>query len=184
LIKSDQDNVIDEFKLEPFPILTLAMERTFIEKFCTLVKFSSQPDRDGTLSIDRLKNGVRHIYDLHLLLKEDRIQTFINGESKVDGLEFEEFIQRVLKNDLEGMRGEEGYNHYMNSNFTDCILFLDISKAWKELQPVYEGNFKRLLFQSNPGPSSEEIVSSLHLLKGLCKRFDQWKKINNITFEL
>lgn len=182
LFSDGQNDVIKEFGLEPVSINTLLIERTFVEKFGTVVKFASQDDNNGTQPIERLKIGIRHIYDLHMLLKDDRIQDFINGKSKVDELTFYEFLERVLRDDLKGMRDEPGYNHYMNSEFSRCLLYDNIDEISKELSTTYEGAFNRLLFESPPPPPLNEIVKSLNELKELCKGFDTWKKENEITF--
>lgn len=183
LIKSGQENVVDEYDLHPISVNSLFIERTFTEKFGTVVKFASQSDNNGTQPLERLNNGIRHIYDLHMLLGEERIKKFVNGQSEVDGLNFNQFLERVLRDDLKGMRNEPGYNHYMNSDFSSCLLYDDIDYIIEQLRPTYEGPFKRLLFKTPEPPSLNVIKESLLRLKELCLGFDKWKKESNIVFE-
>lgn len=182
LANNGQTDVIKEFGLEAVPINSLLIERTFVEKFGTVVKFASQNDNNGTEPLERLKSGIRHIYDLHMLLKEERIQTFVFNGGKVDGLGFFEFLNRVLNDDLKGMRDEPGYNFYMNAEFSSCLLYKDIDDITEQLRSTYEGPFSRLLFESPAAPTIDEISESLKKLKEICVGFDKWKKDNDITF--
>jgi hypothetical protein len=182
LLQTDQLKVIKEFELEPIYVNTLCIERTFIEKFGVVVKYASQAE-GSQQPIDRLKKGIRHIYDLHLLLQNKRIQDFISGEHTIDQLDFNHFLVRVLNDDLEGMRGTESYEDYMNGNFAESLLYSNIKEVWKELKPTYEGDFKRMLFKNPPPPTSEEIIKSLEQLKSLCEQFDKFKAKYQITFK-
>ena len=181
LSQTEQNDVITEFELEVISVNTLTIERTFAEKFGVVVKLASAALAD-TQPIDRLKAGIRHIYDLHLLLQEERIQHFLAGESQVDGLGFNDFMARVLQDDSDGNQNLENYNDYMNANFSECLLYSDIQVTWKELKPTYEGAFSRMLFQTPPPPTSEQIVESLFSLKEMCEGFDKWKGENKVTF--
>ncbi len=183
LIRSGQHNVIDEYDLHPFKVSTLSIERTFAEKFGTVVKFASQSDGDGTEPIQRLKDGIRHIYDLHMLLKVNRIRDLVYGKTKLQDLIFNQFLEKVLQDDLAGMRGNKGYEQYMNGSFANCLLYENPSQIWAELNPTFNDVFKRLHFKEPKLPTSEEIIASLEELKSLCQEFDQWKFENNIIFK-
>lgn len=174
---------IEKYELEPFNINVLCIERTFCEKFGLVVKLASQP-KGEELPIDRLKDGIRHIYDLHMLLKNERIQKFISGEKTVDGESFEEFICTILQDDLNGMSSIEGYANYMNSVFADCMLYNDIDDVWKDLDSTYNGKFKTMAFTNREFPTAEEIKKSLEQLKALATRFDNHKAKNNIEFSV
>jgi hypothetical protein len=182
LEQTEQLEVIGKFELEPIQVNTLYIERTFVEKFSVVVKYASQAE-GSEQPIDRLKKGIRHIYDLHLLLQDERIQDFISGKKSIDKLDFNHFLVRVLKDDLEGMKGTEGYEDYMNTNFGECLLYADVEEVWQELKPTYEGDFKRMLFKNPPPPTSEEIIQSLEQLKALCEQFDKYKAKYEITFK-
>ncbi len=180
LNNNEKNKEIDEFGFAPVEVNTLSMQRIFTEKFGTVVKYASQDDENGTPPIQRLKDGIRHIYDLHCLLKQPEINEFLRGKSYVAGMNFNEFLSTVLEDDLKGMKNIAGYEQYMNQPFANCMLYGDIEGCWKQLQPEYIGPFKRMVYMNFPEP--QEIVETLNALKGFAEKFDSWKKENNKVY--
>lgn len=84
-----RNDLIEEYSLQPFTLKVLSMERTFCEKIMSLVRFSLTEDPYSNLS-----NKIRHIYDLHLMLKNDEIKTFFQG------LGFDKMLNQVGSDDL------------------------------------------------------------------------------------
>ena len=66
--------MIDQYNLHPFMVKVLSKERTFCEKIMSLVRFSHTefPYLD-------LSNKIRHIYDLHIMLKNTEIAAFLKA---------------------------------------------------------------------------------------------------------
>ncbi|MFC2080814.1 hypothetical protein ACFLR8_01225 [Bacteroidota bacterium] len=93
---------------------------------------------------------------------------------------FNQYLSNVLEDDLKGMNYISGYEQYMNQPFAECLLYGDIESSWKQLLPEYMGPFKRMVHKNFPEP--KELVESLHILKSLAKKFDNWKEENNKTY--
>jgi len=181
LVDKDGVDDIKKYGLEPFNVNVLCIERTFCEKFGLVVKLASQ-SMGEVKPIDRLKGGVRHIYDLHMLLMNERIQKFISGSEKVNNKSFEEFMCTILQDDLDGMSSIKDYSIYMNGVFAECLLYKDIEAIWKELDSSYNGSFKTMAFTNQPFPTNDEIKTSLEQLKDLSMRLDTYKAKNGVKF--
>ncbi len=67
-----QEMLIQQYALAPFIVQVLSKERTFCEKIMSLVRFSLTENPYTDLS-----NKIRHIYDLHMMLKNREIRQFI-----------------------------------------------------------------------------------------------------------
>jgi predicted nucleotidyltransferase component of viral defense system len=70
-----QESFIEEYGLQSFKIKSLSVERTFCEKIMSLVRFSRTDDPFASLA-----NKIRHVYDLHLMLRTESISTFFKGD--------------------------------------------------------------------------------------------------------
>ena len=66
-----QDKLIKQYKMVPFTIQVLSKLRTICEKIMSLVRFSRSED-----PIADLRNKIRHVYDIHHLLKDEEIRQF------------------------------------------------------------------------------------------------------------
>lgn len=71
MLSKGQERIAEEYELLPFEVSILAPIRTVCEKIMSLVRFSYT----DTPIID-LKNKIRHVYDLHLLLAQQDISAF------------------------------------------------------------------------------------------------------------
>ncbi|MEO0333757.1 MAG: nucleotidyl transferase AbiEii/AbiGii toxin family protein, partial [Bacteroidota bacterium] len=93
MLDAKQEALIEEYSMAPFLVQVLDVKRTFCEKIMSLVRFShtKQPITD-------LKMKIRHLYDLHQLLNDNKISDFVNSDS------FDDMLQRVGNDDVEGYR--------------------------------------------------------------------------------
>lgn len=71
--KTNQFEIADEYDLKPFEVNVLSPKRTLCEKIMSLVRFSFTEN-----PINDLNNKIRHIYDLNMLLKDNKIKEFFN----------------------------------------------------------------------------------------------------------
>ena len=71
MLENKQDDIAEKNGLLPFEVLVLEPTRTICEKIMSLVRFSYSEN-----PIIDLKNKIRHIYDLHQLLKHTKFSTF------------------------------------------------------------------------------------------------------------
>ncbi len=91
MLHRGQHALIERYHLEPFTITVLSKLRTFCEKIMSLVRFSTseQPIVD-------LKNKIRHVYDLHLMLQDSELLNFFQGS------EFDDMLCQVGQDDMKG----------------------------------------------------------------------------------
>ncbi|MDT0651731.1 nucleotidyl transferase AbiEii/AbiGii toxin family protein [Autumnicola edwardsiae] len=81
-------DLINAYHLEPFKVTVLSIERTFCEKIISLIRFSYTEN-----PLEDLKDKVRHTYDLHQLLQQDKISSFLKSD------DFEKMLLQVGKDD-------------------------------------------------------------------------------------
>lgn len=75
MLKTDQQDVINQYQMTPFDVLVLSTERTLCEKIMSLVRFSQTEE-----PIADLNNKIRHTYDIHMLLKDAELNSFFNSK--------------------------------------------------------------------------------------------------------
>ncbi len=155
MISKDQEKIAREYELEPFQVRVLTKDRTLCEKIMSLVRFSRTE-----APIEDLRNKVRHIYDIHQLLKDPEVLSFF-GSNK-----FEELLNQVGIDDFEGYRNN---NHWIPEHPSKAIIFAKSKDTWKDLEGVYNGEFKGLV--TGELPARDQINKTLEMvferLKGI-----------------
>jgi len=73
--ENGQDELIKEYGLEPFELPVLSKERTICEKIMSLARFSLLENPYKNLS-----NKIRHIYDIHMMLKNKEVKIFFESD--------------------------------------------------------------------------------------------------------
>lgn len=143
---------ITEHQLDPFVIKVLTRERTFFEKLLSLVRLSYEGP-------DKLKEKIRHFYDLHKLLGQQDL-TLLHPKNF-------EIIDLVKADDNsnEIFKGE-----WMNKPFSSSPLFEDVEKSWKELESTYKKDLAELVWSELPDP--QKIVSSLMSIRQFVIEYD------------
>ena len=82
-------SMVVEFELEPFHIYVLDFRRTLCEKLSAIARASYESDTEYS----QLKEKIRHLYDIHFLMRQQEIQDFIESET------FPQMIARVREDD-------------------------------------------------------------------------------------
>lgn len=141
MLSKGQERIAEEYELLPFEVSILAPIRTVCEKIMSLVRFSYT----DTPIID-LKNKIRHVYDLHLLLAQQDISAFF------DSSEFDEMLYKVAKDDELSFRTNK---EWLYNPPVQALIFSDLDRFWPELRATYQGSFKTLVFGELP---REEVV--------------------------
>lgn len=149
MIQNGQTNIAEDNGLMPFEVSVLKPERTICEKIMSLVRFSysDQP-------IDELKMKIRHIYDLHQLLKNPALLKYFNS------LAFEEMLLRVANDDVESFANN---NQWLIHHPQKSVLFQKLESTWEKLTPTYNGSFKKLVFGDLPNEA--EVFETLNQIK-------------------
>lgn len=138
-------DLIQTYELEPFQVITLAIERTFCEKIISLVRFSYTEN-----SLDDLSNKVRHTYDLHQLLKEDRISSFLHSK------DFEMMLAQVGKDDDKAIPNDK---EWLLKHPSESLFFAKTEEVWKTISKTYNSSFKELLIGELPNENN--VLKSL-----------------------
>ncbi|CAA0147843.1 conserved hypothetical protein [Tenacibaculum maritimum] len=142
-------DLIIKYELEPFKVVALDIERTFCEKVISLVRFSytETPLKD-------LADKVRHTYDLHQLLKLERIQDFLASE------DFSAMLNQVGKDDDKAIPNDK---EWLSQHPNKALIFEDIEGVWSKIKLTYNSSFKELL--TGDLPNDEEVLKSLKAIK-------------------
>ena len=149
MIATEQVALIKEYNLTPFPVKVLSKERTLCEKIMSLVRFSltENPYTD-------LANKIRHIYDLHQMLKNKEIEDFFNGP------EFDTLLVRVGNDDVISFKNN---NEWLKKHPKDAIIFKDPQGTWDKIKTPYNTTFKDLVIGDLP--PEKDIVNTLQRIE-------------------
>jgi predicted nucleotidyltransferase component of viral defense system len=131
-----QDELIEKYNLAPFTIQVLSKLRTFCEKIMSLVRFSRTQE-----PIDDLRNKIRHVYDIHQMLKDEEIQQFIESS------DFDDMLTKVGNDDMIGYKNN---NAWISEHPATAIIFDKPQETWGQLSTAYKGGFKDLVIGELP----------------------------------
>jgi hypothetical protein len=148
MLKTNQQDIINQYGMNPFDVLILRTERTLCEKLMSLVRFSQteQPITD-------LSNKIRHTYDIHMMLKDSELNSFFNSK------EFDVMLLKVANDDVISFKNN---NKWLSNHPTTTILFSETENTWNHIKDTYETNFKELVF--GEFPSENEIMNTLKIV--------------------
>ena len=149
MINTGQQKLAEENNLLPFEVQVLEPTRTLCEKIMSLVRFSYTEN-----AIDDLKQKVRHTYDLHQMLNNKELSEFFESEK------FDEMLINVANDDVGSFKNN---NTWLQHHPNKAKIFAEIETVWNELEKVYSGEFKNLVFGELP--SENEIFDSLKRIK-------------------
>ena len=149
MLRSGQENLIEEYGLQEFPVNVLKLERTFCEKIMSLVRFSYSEDY-----IADLKSKIRHTYDLHQMLQQKEILDFFESE------DFEKMLNKVGQDDVASYKND---NEWLKFHPKDSRFFAKLDEIWTQLEPTYKTDFRNLVYGELP--DSGKVKLSLERLK-------------------
>jgi len=151
-----QEAKITEYNLEPFTIKVLSKERTLCEKIMSLVRFSQTQNPYYDLS-----DKIRHIYDLHLMFKNEEIATFFKSTK------FDELLLRVGRDDVISFKNN---NKWLQNHPAVAIIFSKPEETWDRIKTSYRTTFKELVMGKMP--NENDLVNTLKKIE------ERLKKIN------
>lgn len=161
MLDNKQSDISKENGLLPFELQALEPIRTICEKIMSLVRFSY-----GENPIDDLKKKIRHIYDLHQLLKQDGFSSFINSTA------FDEMLLKVANDDVASFKN---YNKWLIHHPNEALIFKDLEYVWSELKTIYNGDFKNLVYGELP--KEADILKTLKMIQERVKAISWTIKI-------
>jgi len=158
IFETNQQQIADEYALNPFEVNVLSPKRTFCEKIMSLVRFSYTVN-----PIEDLNNKIRHIYDLNRMLKNKEIIEFFNSQ------EFEKLLVIVANDDMLSFKSG---NEWLQNHPTQAIIFKESENVWDKLKTTYFSTFSKLVYGELP--SENEILGTLKKLSNRMKNIE-WK---------
>lgn len=154
-----QEQLIAEYQLQPFNVKVLSKARTFCEKIMSLVRFSQTEEPYTSLS-----NKIRHVYDLHLLLKDEETRMFAESS------DFDTLLNTVGSDDVIGYKNN---NKWLINHPANAIIFSQSVETWDKIKIAYRTSFRDLVL--GPLPAEDEIVATLKNLH---------QRIHDITWKV
>ena len=145
MLQNHQEPLIDQYDMKPFNVLVLNPERTLCEKIMSLVRFShtSKPISD-------LRNKIRHTYDIHLMLMDNKIKSFFQSK------DFEIMLLQVANDDISSFKNN---NKWLSIHPAKSIIFSEPIETWNKIKDVYTSGFRELVF--GEVPQETEILKTL-----------------------
>lgn len=152
------ENVV-KYGLQPFEMNVLEPSRTICEKIMSLVRFSYTEN-----PIVDLKNKIRHAYDIHQLLQQEKFKIFIESEG------FEEMLLKVANDDVSSFKNN---NEWLAYHPNDSLFFKNLDEIWEnKLKDIYLNEFKNLVYGELP--EENKVLECLKQLKEGMSKID-WK---------
>jgi predicted nucleotidyltransferase component of viral defense system len=145
---TNNPDLIKEYQLEPFKVTVISIERTFCEKIISLVRFSYTEN-----PLEDLANKVRHTYDLHQLLQEKRISSFLKS------YDFETMLIQVGKDDDKAIPNDK---KWLSKHPSESLFFRETQKVWETVSRTYSTSFKELI--TGELPSEKDVLLSLMMI--------------------
>lgn len=149
MLKTNQEQIAQNYGLMPFEVQVLKPERTICEKIMSLVRFSYSDE-----AINDLKKKIRHTYDLHQLLKQDEFLAFLKST------DFDVMLLKVANDDLVSFRSN---NQWLSNHPNEAFIFKDLDNIWKELSSAFNGDFSNLVY--GYFPKDEDVLKTLKMIK-------------------
>ena len=163
MLETGQEKMIKDYCLQPFTVQVLDTKRTICEKIMSLVRFSYSEN-----PIEDLRAKVRHTYDLHQLLKNDKFSTFFNSE------DFDVMLLRVAHDDVYSFRNN---NDWLTNHPNQSLFFAELEKTWEQIKKEYSDTFKQLVY--GDFPNEDMILESFKLIKKRLENIKWSVEINN-----
>lgn len=151
-----QDELIEQYHMTPFTIKVLSKLRTFCEKVMSLVRFSRTK-----APIEDLRNKIRHVYDIHQMLKDEEIQQFFESSG------FNKMLIKVGNDDIIGYRNN---NDWILEHPSTAIIFDKPQETWEQLSTAYTGDFKDLV--TGGLPEEAELIETLKQVAARLKKIE------------
>lgn len=149
MINNNQADLAEQNGLLPFELNVLDPTRTVCEKIMSLVRFSYGED-----ALDDLKKKVRHTYDLHHLLQQKEVATFFNSAA------FDEMLLKVASDDIVSFKSN---NKWLAKHPNEALFFRDLENVWEALEPVYNSNFKSMVYGDLP--AAADVLITMQAIK-------------------
>ncbi len=151
-----QDELIEQYNMAPFTIQVLSKLRTFCEKMMSLVRFSRTEE-----PINDLRNKIRHVYDIHQMLKDEEIKQFFESSG---------FDEMLIKVGYDDMISYKNNNNWIPEHPSTAIIFAKPQETWEQLRTAYKGDFKDLV--TGGLPAEGKLIETLKQVAARLKKIE------------
>ena len=149
-------DLVQGFRLIPFDINVLNIERTVAEKIMGLVRASLEENAE-----EQLKAKIRHIYDL-CLIKRDAKYT----ELFTDGALLP-MLKVVEEADRQQFRNA---GSWLDTPIYEAVIFSDAESVWQRIRMEFYTRFAPFVYDGDI-PQDEEVVSLLDTIHSQIENF-------------
>jgi len=133
---TNQMPLAEEYGLLPFEVHVLDVKRTLCEKIMSLVRFSHTET-----PIEDLNNKIRHVYDIHQLLKDETVEEFFTSDA------FDTMLLKVAHDDVQSFKNN---NYWLKYHPKEALIFKEPKETWNQLKDTYQNNFGSLVYGELP----------------------------------
>lgn len=141
-----QQALIAQYGMFPFEVQVLSKERTFCEKTMSLVRFSHTEN-----PYDDLSKKIRHVYDLHMMLKDEEIASFFDNKP------FDDMLILVGNDDVHGFRNN---NRWLSHHPAEALIYQSPAETWDKIRGTYLGSFKDMV--TGTLPAEQDLIKTLN----------------------
>ncbi|WP_238857930.1 nucleotidyl transferase AbiEii/AbiGii toxin family protein [Poritiphilus flavus] len=142
---TNQMTLAEEYDLLPFEVLVLDSRRTLCEKIMSLVRFSNTEN-----PIADLNAKIRHVYDIHQLLKDETVRAFFTSEA------FDGMLLKVAHDDVQSFKNN---NDWLRYHPKEALIFRSPKETWSQLKDTYQNAFKFLVYGELP--MEEDVLATI-----------------------
>ena len=153
LIKTGNENYIDQYNLHPFEVNVLGKEQTLSEKLVSLIRVSFKENPVGSIS-----EKLRHFYDLYYLMKNRECEEYVASDS------FKGQFESILLHDRVIFEEPHGWQ---NKSVSESPLVKNFESIWEKLRGKYQTELSSLAFR--PIPNEKDVAKCF---EGLIKRIE------------
>lgn len=148
LQKTGNEQLIKEYDMQPFEVNVLDRRRTLTEKLVSLLRCLLADNY-----MPELTAKIRHFYDLHFLLNDEEIQSYLKSDA------FKSDFANLFTQDQQRFDKPEGWQ---NKDIMDSPIIMDLHSVWSTLCKVYSRELPNLAYKEIP--TIESIEDSMWLL--------------------
>lgn len=156
LLATNNAELIQLHGLAPFQVNVLSLERTFFEKLLSINRLSY-------MGLDKLKEKIRHFYDLHEIYNNTPVKDMILTDASFDTMS-------LVRSDDESIPTFAG--DWIGKPFSASPLLSSLEKTWQELIPTYQQELGELVWDGKlPPPAS--ILAIMKNIQDFVKQYDK-----------
>ena len=148
LQKTGNEDLIEEYDMQPFEVNVLDRRRTLTEKLVSLLRCSLADNY-----IPELTAKIRHFYDLHFLLNDKETKEYLESDT------FKADFTSLFTQDQQRFDKPEGWQ---NKKIKDSPIITDLHTVWSSLSNVYSRELPDLAYKDIP--SVNDIEASMNKL--------------------